>query len=381
MSARLPSLLLAALLVCPGAALFAQVPAAAPPAVEAVADLAELLAPIRAKHGVPALGAAVLVDGRLQALGVTGIRRVGHDEPVTSDDLWHLGSCTKAMTATLLARAVEAGKLQWTTTVAAGLPDLAAAMHEPSRAITLQQLLQHRSGLPGKPPEDLWSELFRWEGTTAEARTEVCKRMLGVAPVAAPGERFLYSNAGYMVAGAMAERALGASWEQAMQRDLFAPLGITTAGFGMPGDPKQTTQPWGHRPNGKHHVAVFADNPASLGPAGTVHMTLRDWAKFAALHLGEVPASGALLQPATLAALHTLPTRGDYALGWGVVERSWATGPILTHNGSNTMWFCVAWLAPEAKFAVLVTCNLGDSGKACDDVASACIQRFRPKAK
>jgi hypothetical protein len=42
------------------------------------------------------------------------------------------------------------------------------------------------------------------------------------------------------------------------------------------------------------------------------------------------------------------------------------------------MWFCVAWLAPEARFAVMVTCNQGEAGAACDAAAAACIQRFRP---
>lgn len=340
-------------------------------------DLAELLAPIRERHGVPALGAAVIVDGALAALGVAGIRRVGHDERVTVDDLWHLGSCTKAMTATLLARAVESGKGKWSTTVAEALPDLGPAMHEAARAITLQQLLVHRAGLPGGPPADLWRELLHWEGTTTEARTEVCKRLLGVAPEAPLGERFLYSNAGYMVAGAIAERWFAADWEGLMQRELFAPLGITTAGFGMPGDAQATSQPWGHRPAANGAIPQFADNPPALGPAGTVHMTLRDWAKFVALHLGAAAKGGKpLLRSETLALLHTPPPGADYAFGWGVTRRPWAPGPILTHTGSNTMWFCVVWAAPEAKFAVLVTCNRGDAGKACDDVAAACIQRL-----
>ena len=348
-----------------------------------VADLAELLDPIRRQHGVPALGAAVLVDGELAALGVTGLRRVGHDEVVTVDDRWHLGSCTKAMTATLLARQVEAGKLGWTTTVAEGLSDLAEAMHDDARGITLAQLLQHRAGLPGQPPDELWRDLFRYAGTDAEARTEVAQVMLAVAPEAAPGTRFLYSNASYMLAGAISERVGGRDWNELVQQDLFAPLGITSAGFGPPGTKDATTQPWGHRPTPNGTIAVFADNPPSLGPAGTVHMTLADWATFAALHLGVVPAiDGApLLRAETLAELHTPPDGGDYALGWRVVERPWAPGRILTHAGSNTMWFCVAWLAPDAKFGVLVTCNQGDAGAACDDVAGACIRRFAPDAK
>lgn len=123
---------------------------------------------------------------------------------------------------------------------------------------------------------------------------------------------------------------------------------------------------------------MFADNPPSLGPAGTVHATLRDWAKFARLHLGVAPENGRpLLTTEALQALHTPPSGGDYPLGWVVTKRPWAPGPILTHNGSNTMWFCVAWLAPEAKFGVLVVCNDGGGETACDDVAAACIRRYR----
>lgn len=346
------------------------------------ADLAGLLAPIRERHAVPALGAAVLIDGKLAALGVTGIRRAGHSDKVTVDDLWHLGSCTKAMTATLLARSVEAGRLQWTTTVAEALPDIAAKMHTDARAITVAHLLAHRSGLPGGPPPDLWQRLWTWNQPLPEARTEVASVMLAAAPQSRLGEQFLYSNAGYIVAGAIAERLGQASWEERMRRELWTPLGITTGGFGAPGDDKSTQQPWGHRPGKDGPMAQFGDNPPALGPAGTAHMTLRDWAKFAALHL-EVPGADGklLLKTETLRDLHGLPLGGEYGLGWGVTKRPWAPGPILTHNGSNTLWFCVAWLAPEAKFGVLVTCNQGDAAAACDAVAAACIQRFRPAGK
>jgi len=373
------------------------------PAPTPLVDLADLLAPIRGKHDVPALGVAVLVDGQLAALGVDGIRRVGHDAKVTADDLWHLGSCTKAMTATLLARYVERSAIAWTTTVADGLPDLAAGMHEGAKAITLQQLLVHRSGLPGGPPPKLWARLFDYGDSDVVARTEVASTMLAKAPRKPPGERFLYSNAGYMVAGSMLERlpalgdgaagriaklrdgvggnvTYGGDWALRMQRELFAPLGITSAGFGAPGDKDGTTQPWGHTGKGEKCEAQFGDNPSSLGPAGTAHMTLRDWAKFAALHLGVQPEPP-LLRAETLAALHTPWPGGDYALGWAVTKRPWADGKVVTHSGSNTMWFCVAWLAPEAKFGVLVTCNHGDGAAACDEVAAACLARFRKPAK
>ncbi len=350
----------------------------AAPAPAGLVDLAELLAPIRQKHDVPALGAAVLVDGTLVALGVDGVRKIDDAAKVTVDDRWHLGSCTKAMTATLLARYVEQGKLQWTTTVAEALPDLRPGMHERSRSITVQQLLAHRAGLPGGPPGDLWRRLWEWQGTLREARTETATAMLRVEPRTEPGATYLYSNAGYMVAGSIAERLGDAAWEELLQRELWAPLGITSGGFGIPGDKDAVVQPFGHRRTLARRVAVFEDNPPALGPAGTAHMTLRDWAKFARLHLGlPGPDGKPLLAEATLAAMRT-PPGGEYALGWNVTKRGWAQGPILTHTGSNTMWFCVAWLAPDAKFGVLVACNQGDAAAACDAVAGECIRKYAP---
>ena len=121
------------------------------------------------------------------------------------------------------------------------------------------------------------------------------------------------------------------------------------------------------------------DNPAALGPAGTVHATLEDWARFVSLHLRKGDGKKSFLKAKTLNRLHTPSVGEDYASGWIVAERPWGGGKVLTHSGSNTMWFAVTWIAPERGFAVLVTCNLGDSRKACDEAASALIQRFQKR--
>ena len=66
-------------------------------------------------------------------------------------------------------------------------------------------------------------------------------------------------------------------------------------------------------------------------------------------------------------------------MGWIVAEQPWADGAALTHAGSNTMWYCVAWLAPKKNFAVLVATNQGGdaAAQACDDVAIALITQRR----
>jgi D-alanyl-D-alanine carboxypeptidase len=62
-----------------------------------------------------------------------------------------------------------------------------------------------------------------------------------------------------------------------------------------------------------------------------------------------------------------------YAMGWVIADNQpWAGGPALTHAGSNTMWFAVAWLAPGKDFAVLVACNQANA-EACNDAVLTLI--------
>src|SRR4051812_38828906 len=82
---------------------------------------------IRKKFHLPALTAAAVRDGRIVELAATGVRKYGEDEEVTVDDAWHLGSCTKSMTAPLAAMLVEQQKIPWTSTVGDVFPELRAA--------------------------------------------------------------------------------------------------------------------------------------------------------------------------------------------------------------------------------------------------------------
>jgi CubicO group peptidase (beta-lactamase class C family) len=196
-------------------------------------------------------------------------------------------------------------------------------------------------------------------------------------PEAAPGTKFIYSNQGYAIAGAMLEKVTDTTWEKLICERLFKALHMSSAGFGPPGTRGMVDQPWGHHKVGDAIVAVQEDNPPAIGPAGTVHCSLSDLAKYAELHLrGET--SGVLLKPATFRKLHTPAPGEDYAGGWGCYPRPWATGLALTHSGSNTMWYVVMWFAPARDFAVIVATNTGagDTAKGRDDVAAAMIKKW-----
>ena len=212
--------------------------------------------------------------------------------------------------------------------------------------------------------------------------------MLRKEPRGRPGSTYAYSNVGYALAGLMAEQVTGESWEVLMRRRLFEPLGMDSAGFGTPGGPDRVEQPWGHHVSGNEIKPTQQDNAPALGPAGTVHCTIPDWAKFAALHLRGAQKKAKLLKPATFRALHTPAQDGEYAGGWNVLERSWAGGRTLMHNGSNTSWYATIWIAPARDFAILIATNQGGAAAAaaCEQAVEKLIRSLafltqRPRRK
>jgi CubicO group peptidase (beta-lactamase class C family) len=337
-------------------------------AVSAAADgdpgLAAVLGPIRDRYGLPALGGAIVDGNGLRAKAVVGVRKLAETTEATADDLWHLGSDTKAMTATMIAALVEQGKLSWDSTLGAVFPDM--QLPAPVGGITLLQLLSHREGLPHDAD---WSEISR-KGSLVQQRRAAVARLASVALLSIPGTKFSYSNWGYVVAGAMAEQVAGKSYEELMKAIVFDPLHMESVGYGPAGSRGGTDEPWGHTKDG---APSWGDNPLVVAPAGCVHCSLDDWGKFISDQLRGAEGKPALLKPASYLRLHSAPFGGTYALGWGVADRPWGGGQVFSHAGSNTMNFALVRMAPARDFAVLVVCNQGGSEKACDDAATALI--------
>ncbi len=348
------------------------------PAVEPIA-LEELLEGVRATHGVAALGAALVHGGVLAGIGVAGVRARGSEERVTRADPWHLGSCTKAMTATLLAVLDEREELALDATLDALFPELADEMQADWKRVTLVQVLQHRAGFVENPLA-LWAKLTEHPDGPVAARAMLASELL-VAPPDHPSGTFVYSNSGYAVAGAAAERATGKSFEELLRQHVFEPLGMQSAGFGPPGSADALDAPRGHQNEKPVAPGPGADNPAWLGPAGTVHASLADWGKFAALHLaGARGEETAILSTEAFERLHA-PASGSgsrYACGWLVEPRGWAGGDVLMHAGSNTLWRAVVFVAPEVDLALLAVCNEADSdaAKACDEAVQLVLARW-----
>ena len=331
---------------------------------------------IRARHDLPAVGGAILTSAGMKSVSVAGVRKKGSGVAATVDDLWHLGSNTKAMTSTLAAIAVEAGRVRWDTTLGEVFADERGLKQSPLAGATLTHLLSHWAGLPANPGS--WWDLARGgKSDLVSQRASALAMAVALKDLPGPGEEPLYSNWGYVLAGHLLEEVFRQPWEDLMRKAVFSKLEIDRAGFGGLGTPGEIDQPWPHGEDGKPmpENGPAVDNPPVLGPAGTVHMTLGDWAKFVAEHLAGRQGKGRLLKRETYARLHTAAQEGNpYAYGWLDLERPWG-GRVLSHNGSNTMNHSVAWLAPEKDFAVLACTNQGgeDSAKALDEVVGMLI--------
>jgi len=342
-------------------------------------DLSQIIDSIRAAFDIPALaGVIVKVDEPVWAWGVAGQRRITGGPAVTLQDLWHLGSNFKAFTSMLAAVAVQRGAIAWATTLTQGFPELSTTMRPEYRDVMLRELLSHQGGIPRDPPSAAIVGATRTEQRNAVAAWAVTQ-----APTSVKGT-YSYSNLGYMLAGAMVERALGTAFETAMGQHVFGPLGISDAGYGPQATALSTLQPAAHRlMGGQWQVLEAFDNPPVYSSAGGVHMSAPSWAKFLREVLRMEAGTSTIVTPmvgrVTTAGAVTSSGSDMYAMGWVVTSRTWADGRTLTHNGSNTGNYSVTWMAPLRGFAVLAVTNCYDgtgtdrSSRALDAVASRLI--------
>src|SRR5262249_6063016 len=160
--------------------------------------------------------AAVVDRDGVVAIGAVGRRRSDEEAALTAADEFHLGSDTKAMTAFLAARLFERGLIRWDLTMEQAFPEWRASMNRAYRSVQLSDVLRHRAGMP---PLESAADAALLEGIDDEKQSLVAQRLtlarnvLHRPPSVPPGERWRYSNAGYVVAGVVLERASGKSWE------------------------------------------------------------------------------------------------------------------------------------------------------------------------
>jgi CubicO group peptidase (beta-lactamase class C family) len=245
---------------------------------KALAELDKLVAAIMQRTGLPGMSVAVVRgDQKVYAKGF-GTRIAGFDAPVDADTVFQLASVSKSVGASLVAREVGFGRVQWDTRLRSLLPWFALRDQRASEEVTIADVYCHRSGLPshgGDRLEDM--------GYT---RREVLER-LRYLPLAPFRETHQYTNFA-MTAGAEAMcAAVGVDWETLSDIALYQPLGMTRTSSRYKDFLDRTNRARGHVfENGQWLLSSLRRDPDAQSPAGGVSSSANDMARWLTMMLG-----------------------------------------------------------------------------------------------
>lgn len=326
----------------------------------------------RQRYNVPALSVAVWHKDKLyQASG--GVLNVETGVEATTDSIFQIASITKVFTASLISQLVDEGRVKLDRPVKQYLRDFQLADPYLSDTITVAQLLDHTSGIPG-------DYFGNWSYTQPNALARYIDRCSLLGSVHPPGERYSYSNAAYVIAGRLIEVALGITWYDAIEERIFKPLGMTQSvvhpsqvvryrvAMGHESDPDIKEQ-WRLTP----HCYL----PIATAPCGAVMtMSASDLIKFARAHLNQgrtetgeqwlSPESAELMQQPRIALPpYSYMFGTGWGLGWQLIEADGMT--IVGHGGAGMGQKSLLYFFPEQQLSIAALHN-GSSGNLLPDL-------------
>lgn len=293
--------------------------------------------------GVPGVSVAVMRDGKMLLERAWGLSDVAKKTPVDASTTSQIASVTKPFTATLILKLVDRGRLSLSDPLGKHLPGVSPAFD----TFTIEQMLNHTSGLAGD---------YRDPQRRLESRsTAELVAMAAATPLAnKPGTTYLYSNTGYMLLAAVAEKLYGKSYAAAVREEFVAPLGLTS--LAQCAEPRPGEAIGSRRmPDGKLVPPPGIHHSQLLG-AGGICATAGDLVKW--LHALN---TGRILSPATYTAM-TSPrgaaVKANYGFGLWVRPAPWGSMAIVaggqTQNGhtAELQWY------PEQSLAVALLYNV-----------------------
>ncbi|WP_223628352.1 serine hydrolase [Microbacterium sp. EST19A] len=321
---------------------------------------------------IPAASVAILADGEIFTT-VAGILNRNTGVEADEDSLFQIGSITKTWTATLIMQLVDEGLLDIDAPVRDTVPAFAIGDDAAATTITARQLLSHVSGFEG--------DMFNDTGVGDDAVEKYLETIADAPQLFAPGERFSYNNAAFVILGRIVEVLRGTSYDQALRTHLAAPLGLTHVAT-TAAEAIMFRAALGHIP------AEGSDEPVpapvwslvrSNAPAGSMlAMTARDLVTYARMHLdGGLAADGTrvLSEKSVLAMqerqvdLPELGLMGDaWGLGWEIFD--WEGGPVIGHDGGTIGQSAFLRMVPSAGVAVAVLTNGGQAVDAYQSITA-----------
>ena len=265
--------------------------------------------------------AAVAKNGHIIASKAAGIANRATKEPITLETKFNLGSMNKMFTAVAIAQLAQDGRLTFHDKVGQHLPDY--PNKEVAENVTIHHLLTHTSGLAS-----YWGEEFNQKRetllTVADHLPLIGKQGLSFTP----GEKFQYSNSGFMLLGMIIEKITGQSYYDYVQRNVYERAGMTGSGFY---DPKQATpklaigytKPQG----GGEEIENTGMREFRGGPAGGGYLTAADMLKFHVALRENKLLDAEHTRTVLIGKVDTGTPLGRYGYGFGDADR------IIGHNG------------------------------------------------
>ncbi|EQC44030.1 serine hydrolase [Bacteriovorax sp. Seq25_V] len=309
------------------------------------------------KYNIPSLSVMVLSQEKILVQSSFGVRKSGEDDKIKETDSFHLGSCGKAFTATLILKLQDEGKLSVEDSITKYLKTLDAKKFAD---IKIKHLLSHTGGIKANVEGGPWGSMFSFDITPSQGRDIAINFLNTAKRTAKAGSEFIYSNIGYMLLGQIIEKVESRPFEEVLTTKLFKPFEMNSCSYGPAGRNDNSSQPWAHQfVDGKYipqdPKLIGSDNPPALSPAGGISCGQGDWAKFIWFVMN-VGKNSKYLSPEGRAFISKV-NLDDYTFGaWGKVSRDWS-GILLIHAGSNTLNYSYAIVGLDKKFAFLINTN------------------------
>lgn len=305
-------------------------------------------------------------DSVLAAKGY-GVRELGKPDRVDENTVFSIASLTKSFTATAAAMLVDDGKLAWDAPVRRYLPTFALGDPYLTDAITVRDLLSHRTGLHGSN--------MAWVVTDVD-RAELLRRTRYLQPERPFRTTQVYSNVGFTIAGELAAAA-GTSYEALVRTRIFLPLGMRSTTITMSALANQPNRVSPHAVIGGVQRPIPWRDIDVIAPAGAINSTAADMAQWLRFQLGDGTFGGRRLVSAEgLWEIHSpqvvitvtpamkrarlVEGWGAYALGWNVMD--YRGHPMVWHSGNADGQPSIMALLPNDGLGVVVMTNTWAAG-------------------
>ncbi|HEY5646591.1 MAG TPA: serine hydrolase domain-containing protein [Pseudomonadales bacterium] len=341
-------------------------------------DLPMLLKRGIRRYKVPGAALAVHRRGRLYETAA-GVVNLETRVPTTADTVFQIGSITKIFTTSLIMQLADRGRLDLDAPVVDVLPDFRTADRAAARRVTVRQLLTHTSGIEG----DFFVDAGRGDDNIRRLQ-DMGTLLPSLFP---PGERLSYCNFGFAMLGRITEVLTGMTWDQAMRRRLFRPLGMTHA-LTLPEETLRYRAAIGHVPNPKKPgEQMLSPMPwLSLGQkaaGATPAMSAADLLKFAVMHVdrGVSKAGERILSRSAVRDMQRVQFKlprhfagglDAWGLGWMLMR--WSGKRVIGHDGGTVGQYAFLRIVPDDDLAIALLTNGGDARGLYDELMAVLLQ-------